>query len=93
MAKLKIQAVHFPRANKLSGLSLLADNKDLAFKKAGTTLLDAFDNGAEVVVVEDIDTLDMFLKNFSKIEKNIGRKMIGLELMSSEDFKIQMVTT
>ena len=92
IAKLGMKGVHFPRANKLSGLAIFGDNKDLALKKAGTTLLDAFDAGAEVVVVEDVAVLDMFIENFSEIENVIGRKMIGLELMSTEDFMSQVST-
>ncbi len=90
IGKMGLNGIHFPRAHKLSGLALLEDNKDLAFKKAGATLLDAFDAGAEVLVVEDVDLLDMFMENFSSIEKTIGRKMIGLELMSTEDFMKQV---
>ncbi|CAA6803646.1 MAG: Unknown protein [uncultured Sulfurovum sp.] len=86
MTQSNITEIHFPRSHKLSGLSVIKDNKDLAFKKAGTTLLSAFDAGAEVVVVEEVEVLDMFTKHFSAIEKTIGRKMIGLELISSEDF-------
>ncbi|MEA1879170.1 MAG: hypothetical protein U9N11_00785 [Campylobacterota bacterium] len=85
-----IAGIHFPRSHKLSGLTLLEDNKNLALTKAGTTLLSAFDAGAEVVIVEDVEVLDMFTKNFSNIENVIGRKMIGLELISSEDFIAQI---
>jgi len=85
-----IREVHFSRVNKLSGLNVLEANKDLAFEKAGATLLDAFDAGAEVLVVEDLDTFDMFTENFAAIERTIGRKMIGLELISSEDFIAQL---
>jgi hypothetical protein len=92
IGKLNMQGVHFPRSNKLSGLAVLEDNKKLALKKAGTTLLDAFDAGAEVVVVEDTAVLDMFIENFSEIENVIGRKMIGLELMSTADFMAQVST-
>lgn len=90
IAEMGMKGIHFSRANKLSGLSIVEDNKDLAFKKAGETLLDAYDSGAEVLVVEDVAVLDMFKKNFSAIEKTIGRKMIGLELISTEDFVSQV---
>jgi len=89
IAELGMKGIHFPRANKLSGLAILEDNKKLALTKAGTILLDAFDAGAEVVVVEDVAAFDMFIENFAEIENVIGRKMIGLELMSTEDFIIQ----
>lgn len=92
ITELGIKGIHFSRANKLSGLAILEDNKDLALKKAGATLLDAFDTGAEVLVVDDVDVLDMFLENFADIEKVVGREMIGLELMSTEDFIAQVST-
>ena len=90
IAEMDMKGVHFSRSGKLSGLSILEDNKELALKKAGAILLDAYDSGAEVLVVEDVAVLDMFNKNFSAIEKTIGRKMIGLELISAEDFVSQV---
>ncbi len=90
IAQMEMKGVHFSRAGKLSGLSLLEDNKELALKKAGAILLDAYDRGAEVLIVEDVDVLDMFKKNYSAIEKTIGRKIIGLELISANDFVLQV---
>lgn len=87
-----MKGIHFPRANRLCGLGILKDNKVLAFKKAGAILLDAFDRGAEVLIVEDIAAFDMFKKHFSDIEKTIGRKIIGLELILAEDFVAQVST-
>ena len=77
------------RKNKLSGVSILADNKTLALKKAGTTLLDAYDAGAEVLIVEDKATYDMFSTHFKSIENIIGRKIIGLEVILAKDFVTQ----
>ena len=77
--------ISFSRANKLSGLSLLEDNKTLAYTKAATTLLDALDSGAQVLIVEEQEVYDMFKNNFSNIEKTIGRD-IDLELISAEEF-------
>ena len=90
IAQKGMKGIHFSRSGKLSGLSLLEDNKELAFKKAGAILLDAYDRGAEVLVVKDVDVLDMFKKNYAAIEKTIGRKMIGLELISANDFVSQV---
>ena len=81
--------VQIDRKYKLSGLSILTDNKDLALKKAGTTLLEAYDCGAEVLVVEDEACYEMFVDYFSDIENVIGRKIIGFELISAEDFVAQ----
>jgi len=92
IADLSISSVTFSRTNKLSGVSILNSNKTLALTKAGTTLLNAFDAGAEVVIVEDEASYDMFTKYFATIENIIGRKMIGLELISSADFLTQLDT-
>jgi len=83
--------VLFSRANKLSGLSLLTDNAQLAYKKAATTLLDALDSGAQVLIVEEQDVFDMFKNHFTAIEKTIGRD-IDLELITTEDFIAQTHT-
>jgi len=84
--------VVIPRKNKLSGLSILEDNKALALKKAGTTLLEAYDMGAEVLVVENEACYEMFTEYFSEIENIVGRKMIGLDIISAEDFATQAST-
>ncbi len=86
------KVVSFSRANKLSGLSLLEDNKTLAYTKAATTLLDALDSGAQVLIVEEQEVYDMFKNNFVNIEKTIGRD-IALELISSADFMDSKVST
>ena len=85
-----MDTIDFSRAHKLSGVTLLADNKRLAFKKAGATLLDAFDAGAEVLIIEDNATYDMMQKYFSRIENVIGREIMGLELIRAEDFILQL---
>jgi len=82
--------VNFSRMHKLSGTSILNDNKTLAFKKAGETLLSAYDAGAELLIIEDKMTYNMMQNHFSAIENTVGRKMLGLELISSEDFMSQL---
>jgi hypothetical protein len=82
------KVISFSRANKLSGLSLLEDNKTLAYTKAATTLLDALDSGTQVLIVEEQEVYDMFKNNFANIEKTIGRD-IDLELISAADFTVQ----
>ncbi|AKF24958.1 hypothetical protein YH65_05810 [Sulfurovum lithotrophicum] len=75
----------FSRAHKLSGLTLLEDRKELAFKKAGTTLLDALDSGADILIVEDAEAYGMFKKNLPAIERTMGRD-IELTLITTENF-------
>jgi hypothetical protein len=90
IAQKGMKGVHFSRSGKLAGLGIVEENKELAFKKAGAILLDAYDRGAEVLVVEDVDVLDMFKKNYAAIEKTVGRKIKGLELISANDFVSQV---
>jgi succinate dehydrogenase/fumarate reductase-like Fe-S protein len=77
--------ISFSRANKLAGASLLGKQDNLAFLKAATTLLDALDTGAELLVVAKESDLEMFTKNFASIQKRIGRE-IPLPLISMSDF-------
>lgn len=88
-----IKEVTLVKKNKRSGVTLLADNKDLALRKAGAILLDAYDAGAEVLVVEDEASYEMFETHFKKIENALGRKIRGLELLLSEDFVAQVANT
>jgi len=85
-----ISMVTFDRMHKLSGISILADNRTLALKKAGTILLEAYDAGAEILIIEDNSTYTMMQNNFTAIEDTIGRKMIGFELITSENFISQL---
>ena len=85
VSALGAKLISFSRAHKLSGVSLLEDSRELAYKKAGTTLLDALDSGADILVVEDQESCKMFRKHLSAIEKTMGRDIV-LELITTEDF-------
>lgn len=77
--------INFPRATKLSGCTLLGKQDNLAYLKAATTLLDALDSGAELLVVAKNRDLDMFSKHFASIQKRIGRE-IPLPMVSYKAF-------
>lgn len=79
------KVIDFPRAKKLAGASLLGRQDNLAFLKAATTLLNALDAGAELLVVAKKRDLHMFTSNFASIQKRIGRE-IPLPLISLNDF-------
>jgi len=85
IAALDAKRTTFSRAHKLSGLSLVEECKELAFKKAGATLLDALDSGADILVVEDKEAYNMFKKDLSAIERTMGRDIV-LELITAEEF-------
>ncbi|MEA3456838.1 MAG: hypothetical protein U9R26_10035 [Campylobacterota bacterium] len=77
--------VNFDRSAKLAGRSLLERQKELAYTKAGTTLLNALDSGAELLIVANTMDLQMFEEHHAAIVKQIGRD-IPLALISYEDF-------
>jgi hypothetical protein len=74
--------IRFNKEHKRCGLLILEDHPKLAFRKAGTILLDAYDNMAEVLVIEDPKAYEMLSQNFKKIEDAVGRE-IGLELTTT----------
>lgn len=79
------KTVRFDRETKGSGVTLLYDNRRLALTKAGTNLLDAFDHGAKILIVENEDDFEMFTKHQKEIESVMGRE-IGLEFILASDF-------
>ena len=79
------KAVRFSRETKSSGVTLLEDSRRLALTKAGTNLLDAFDHGAVVLIVENEEDFEMFTGHHKAIESVMGRE-IGLEFLLASDF-------
>ncbi len=77
----------FSRSNKLAGTSLIGKQNNLAYLKAATTLLNALDSGAELLVVLKDEDIEMFRTNFASIEKRIGRDIV-LPMMSYKEFKL-----
>jgi len=69
------RVIRFERENKLCGRTIIGYHESLALQKAGTTLLQAFDNGAEVLIVADENDLDFFNRHYKAIEKRIGREI------------------
>ena len=80
------RVVRFSREKKLCGRSLIGRQENLAYLKAATTLLDALDNGAEILIVADEADLVMFNNHYAAIEKRIGRE-IPLALLTLDTFK------
>ncbi len=79
------RVVRFERENKLCGRTIIRYQESLALQKAGTTLLQAFDNGAEILIVADENDLDFFNRHYKAIEKRIGRE-IPFALLSFEAY-------
>ncbi len=83
--KADAKVIRFPRESKGCGRTLIGKQDNLAYLKAATTLLEALDSGAELLVVADSDNLAMFQTHFASIQKRIGRE-IPLPLMDQETF-------
>jgi len=77
--------IHFSREAKLAGTSLIGKQNNLAYLKAATTMLDALDSGAELLVVAQKADLEMFRTHFASIQKRIGRE-IPIPLVSYKEF-------
>jgi len=77
--------IDFPRSTKLAGATLIGKQDNLAYLKAATTLLNALDTGAELLVVAKESDIEMFNKHFASIQKRIGRE-IPLPIISNKAF-------
>jgi len=77
--------IHFSREAKLAGTSIVGKQNNLAYLKAASTMLDAVDSGAELLVVAQKADLEMFKTHFASIQKRIGRE-IPLPLISYKEF-------
>ncbi len=81
--------IEYKKERKRCGLLILEDEPELAFQKAGSIMLDAFDSQAEVFVVENQEAFLMLSKNKKKIEKIVGRE-IDLELTTAASIRKQL---
>ena len=77
--------INFEYQNKKCGKDLLDTNEKMALFKAGRVLSDAFDSGADILVVEKDDVLDYFKSNIGKIERVINREL-PINLVSKSSF-------
>ncbi len=92
IADLGTREITLLRKYKRSGRSVLQDNKNLALRKAGAIILDAYDRGAEVLIVDDEEDLEMFCRYFKEIQKVTGREIRNLDLIGTKGFLLQSQT-
>jgi succinate dehydrogenase/fumarate reductase-like Fe-S protein len=64
---------NFAMQNKKCGISMVESNEKMALLKAGKLLADAYDSGANILVVEDSKLLNFFKDNIGKIERVLNR--------------------
>ena len=78
--------VEFDMSTKRAGQSLIKSYTTIAHQKAAKMMLQAFDNGAEVLIFAKDEDLKLFEENIGLIESEIGRE-ISLALISISKFK------
>jgi len=78
--------IEFDMATKRAGQSLMNRYPSIAHQKAAKMMLQAFDNGAEVLVFAKDEDLIIFEKEIALIENKVGRE-INLALISLSQFK------
>ncbi len=71
----------FQSAIKACGAGIVTVAPDIAYKKAGTILLDAVDHNIDLLIVNSPDALTMFNTNITKCEKAVGRE-IDLQIVT-----------
>ncbi|NPA04180.1 MAG: hypothetical protein GXO61_04885 [Epsilonproteobacteria bacterium] len=86
LEKEKANIVEISRSKKLAGQTIVEYNPSLAYKRAAVTLLEAMDNGAELVACVKKDDAIYFRENFGKFEREIGREIM-VEIVTFEELQ------
>jgi heterodisulfide reductase subunit B len=93
------QVVDFAASTKGDGFDIVGAERSIAYKKAGAIIFDAFDSGAEILVVDSKETHYMIDKCKKEVERAVGRdirlpvlnisQIVGLSLgMSGESLGV-----
>ncbi|CAA6807497.1 MAG: Unknown protein [uncultured Sulfurovum sp.] len=85
--------IHFSKAHKLAGQTLMSTHHEIAHKKAGSMLLDALDSGANILVCVKDDDAHILQKALFSCERIMGRdiKLKITSLSKIEDLSSQTV--
>ncbi len=73
LSALGANVVSFSSSDRADGSSLVETAPHIAFKKAGNIMLDAYDSGAEILVVDSKTSHFMMDQNVEKCEELTGR--------------------
>jgi hypothetical protein len=74
------KAIRFGMSCKLAGQTIVKTHPKMAYLKMGTMLLDAFDNGADLLVVSSEEDTTLFQKCIGYCEK-VTQRDIKLDIM------------
>ncbi|SFV59082.1 hypothetical protein MNB_SV-12-1276 [hydrothermal vent metagenome] len=73
--------IEFDMSTKLAGQTLVDSNREMAYRKAGTMMLNAVDSGANVLVCLKDEDLTIFKSILAEAERTMGRD-IDIALIS-----------
>ncbi len=73
--------IAFNSDSKACGAGIVDVEQTIAYKKAGTILISAFDNNADILVVDSQEALTMLDTNISLCEKAVGRE-VSLQILT-----------
>ena len=69
------KVVKFENSDVADGFDVVAHNKTIGYKKAGNIILDAYDSGAEILVVDNRETHFMIDQKVKECESAVGREI------------------
>jgi hypothetical protein len=69
------KVVKFANSDVADGFDVVAKNKTIGYKKAGNIALDAYDSGAEILVVDNRESHFMMDQCVKKCESAVGREI------------------
>ncbi len=75
LTALGAKVVKFANSDVADGFDVVAYNKTIGYKKAGNIVLDAYDSGAEILVVDNRESHFMLDQKVKECEKAVGREI------------------
>ncbi|WP_270989300.1 hypothetical protein [Campylobacter upsaliensis] len=87
-AKLKAHFIAFEKAYQNNGFSLLKLNEDLTYKMASEIILDAYDSGADFLLVNNTDDFFLFDTCAKKLMQSCGREFDDFYVLSLKEFEL-----
>ncbi|EFU0450513.1 DUF5644 domain-containing protein [Campylobacter coli] len=85
-SKIKAHFISYENSNKNNGFSLLQLNPELSYKMAANIILDAYDSGADFMVVNQAKDFYMFDTCSKKLMQSSGREFKDFYVLSYFEF-------
>ncbi|HEA8088316.1 TPA: DUF5644 domain-containing protein [Campylobacter coli] len=85
-SKIKAHFISYENSDKNNGFSLLQLNPELSYKMAANIILDAYDSGADFMVVNQVKDFYMFDTCSKKLMQSSGREFKDFYVLSYFEF-------